>query len=175
MLQVVLVVVIGIIVAILFFATTRPDEFHVHRQTTIKAPRDRIFPFLTDFHRWTQWSPWENLDADLKRSYSGADSGEGAAYAWEGQKAGTGSMEIMRVEAPAEVLINLHFQKPMKAENRVEFTLNDDGGQTRVDWTMTGRAPYLHKLMTMFVSMDKIIGKQFEQGLAQLKAAAERA
>jgi len=170
----VVILVVALIAALLFFANSQSDRFHIHRYTLISAPPEKIFPLVNDFHQWKGWSPWENVEGDeLQRRYSGAEAGEGAIYEWEGKKTGVGRMEIMRSQAPGELNINLDFTKPMKAQNNVEFMLEPDGDKTRADWSMRGEHNFVGKLMTMFMSMDKMVGRDFERGLAQLKKKAE--
>jgi hypothetical protein len=167
-------IVIGaLIVGVLIFAATKPDTFHFERSASISAPPDKIEPFLTDFHRWSAWSPWEKLDPSMKRSYSGADSGVGAVYAWEGNsEVGAGRMEILGV-TPTEVDIKLDFIAPMATSNTTKFVLTPSDNATTVRWVMDGPMPYMSKLMTVFVSMDSLLSKDFESGLQSLKAAAE--
>jgi uncharacterized protein YndB with AHSA1/START domain len=167
-----IVVVIG---ALLAFAATKPDTFRVERSTTIKAPPEKIFPLIDDFHRWTTWSPWEKMDPAMTRTHSGAPSGKGAVYEWEGNsKVGRGRMEIVDSVPSSRVAIKLDFLKPMEAHNIAEFTLTPSGDSTRVTWVMHGPAPFVSKLMQVFMSMDRMVGKDFEAGLANMKAAAER-
>jgi hypothetical protein len=173
-LKITLLVVAGVIAAILILAATRPDTFTVQRTALIKAPAERIFPLVNDFHRWGDWSPWEKIDPAMKREFSGAPSGKGAKYAWEGNSSvGSGSMEITDSAPPGKIVIRLDFLKPFEARNRTEFTMRPQGDSTEVAWTMTGPVPYLGKIMHMLVSMDKMVGGQFEQGLANLKSIAE--
>ncbi|MBK8767239.1 MAG: SRPBCC family protein [Burkholderiaceae bacterium] len=171
----ILLVVVVLIGALLAYAATRPDSFRVERATVIKAPPAKVFALIDDFHQWAGWSPWEKLDPAMKRSHSGAASGKGAVYAWEGNgDVGAGRMEILETTAPSRVLIRLDFIKPFEARNTAEYTLRPEGEATRVTWAMYGPAPFVSKLMQVFVSMDAMIGKDFEQGLANLKALAER-
>ena len=168
-------VVVVLIAALLGYTATRPDTFRVERATVIKAPPAKVFALIDDFHQWAGWSPWEKLDPSMKRSHSGAASGKGAVYAWEGNgDVGAGRMEILETTAPSRVLIRLDFIKPFEARNTAEYTLRPEGEATRVTWAMYGPAPFVSKLMQVFVSMDAMIGKDFEQGLANLKALAER-
>ncbi len=174
MLLTILGVVAAIVAVILVIAATRPDSFRVERSISIKAPAERIFPYIDDFHQWTAWSPWEKIDPALKRTYSGAPSGKGTIYAWEGNsKVGSGRMEIRESSPPGKILINLDFMKPMEAHNIAEFTLVPKGDTTDVTWAMYGPSPYLSKVMQTFFSMDKMVGGSFAEGLANLKAAAE--
>ena len=174
----IVIVVVVVIAAVLVFASTRPDTFRVERSTTIKAPPQKIFDAINDFYRWTEWSPWENIDPQLKRTYSGAASGVGAVYDWTGTgKAGTGRMEITGAAAPSKIVIKLDFLKPMEAHNTAEFTIDPQAeGQenaVRVTWAMFGPALFIGKLMTVFISMDRMVGRSFEQGLANLKRISE--
>lgn len=175
MFKTIAIVVVVVIAGVLAFAATRPDAFRVERSVSIKAGPDKIFPYLDDFNRWAAWSPWEKLDPSMKRSFSGAASGKGAAYAWEGNsKVGAGRMEITDATAPTKLLIKLDFIRPFEGHNTAEYTLEPAGDTTKVTWAMFGPAPYISKLMGVFVSMDSMIGKDFEAGLANLKAAAEK-
>lgn len=174
MLKAIAIVVLVVIAAILGYAATRPDTFRVERSATIQAPPEKILPLVDDFHRWTAWSPWEKLDPAMKRTHSGAPRGKGAVYAWEGNsQAGAGRMEITDSSA-SRVGINLDFLKPFKSSNNVEFNLQPQGDGTKVTWSMTGPMSYLMKVMCIFVSMDSMVGKDFEAGLANLKALAEQ-
>jgi hypothetical protein len=156
-------------------ATDERSTYRVERRITIGAPPDRVFAEINDFHRWREWSPWEGLDPDLQRDYSGPAAGVGAAYAWSGnRKAGKGRMEIVESSAPGRVGIQLDFLKPFKAHNQVEFRLSGDATTTDVTWSMTGAKTLGTKIMGIFTSMDKLVGKDFEKGLAQLKAVSER-
>ena len=168
-------VVIVLIGGLLIYAATRPDEFRVERSMAISAPPDRVFSSINDFHLWTGWSSWEKIDPELKRSYSGAASGRGAIYEWEGNnKAGKGRMEITETSSPSRVLIKLDFEKPFKANNMVEFVLESAGDSTKVTWSMTGRSPFMMKVMGILMNMDRMVGGDFEKGLANLKALAEK-
>jgi uncharacterized protein YndB with AHSA1/START domain len=164
-----------LIAAVLVFAATRPDNFRVQRATSIKAPPEKIFPLITDLHSWGSWSPWEKMDPAMKRTYSGAASGKGAVYAWEGNsKVGEGRMEITDVSPPSKVAIKLDFVKPIEGHNIAEFTLEPKGDSTNVTWTMYGPTAYVAKVIGIFVSMDSMIGKEFETCLANLRTVAER-
>lgn len=148
-------------------------DFSLTRSTTVDAPTDRVVSLLDDFHEWRAWSPWEDVDPDLERAYSGPERGVGARYGWSGNaKAGTGSMEIIEC-TPTRVSVDLRFEKPFKARNLTAFDLEQaGGGLTRVTWTMTGRRNPLMALAGKLF-LDKAIGEDFEKGLARLKAAAE--
>ncbi len=151
------------------------DTYTVERSTTIDAPQARIYDQIVDFHKWTSWSPWEDVDPELKRNYSGAESGTGAVYAWSGnRKAGQGRMAITNVAAPSMVQIDLVFEKPWKARNDILFTIEPEGSGSRVTWAMTGKKTLMTKAMGVFTSMDKLIGPDFEKGLTRLKATTEK-
>ena len=168
-----LLLVVGV-AGLLVYAATRPDRFRIERSASIKAPPEKIFPHVNDFKAWTAWSPWEKIDPALKRSYSGPPSGKGAAYAWEGNKnVGSGSMEITESAAPSKIVLRLDFLKPFEAHNTTEFTFVPQGDATTVSWAMFGPSPYMSKLMGIFFNMERMVGGQFEQGLANLKALSE--
>ena len=169
---VVLAIAIAIVVVL---AATKPDTFSVRRAATIKAPPEKIFPAISDFHQWTSWSPWEHRDPAMKRTYSGADSGKGAVYAWDGNKnVGSGRMEILDVSVPSKVVIKLDFLKPFEAHNTAEFTMLPQGDATNLTWAMHGPLVFMAKVMHVFINMDKMIGKDFEAGLANLKKLTEK-
>jgi hypothetical protein len=163
------------IVAVLIIAASKPDGFSVRRAAVVNAPADKVFPLIADFHEWRKWSPWEDRDPDLKRSYGGAERGKGAVYAWEGNKnVGSGRMEILEANSPSLVKIQLDFLKPFEAHNIAEFTMLPQGNATNLDWVMSGPAPFMSKVMQVFMSFDKMIGKDFEAGLAKIKSNAEK-
>jgi len=169
-------VILAAVAAVLAYAATRPDSFRIERSTVIAAPAAEIYPLIADFHAWTRWSPWEGLDPTMARTYSGADAGVGAVYAWEGnKKVGAGRMAITAAEPPARIALDLSFLRPMKAENTTEFTLRPEGGGTRVAWSMAGPQPFMSKLFGLVFNIEKMVGGDFEKGLGQLKALAERA
>jgi uncharacterized protein YndB with AHSA1/START domain len=178
MFEIVVIIAITVAIAIaivLIVAATKPDTFSVQRATTVRAPPEEIFPSINDFHQWATWSPWEDKDPAMKRTYSGTGSGKGAVYAWDGNKnVGTGRMEILEVSAPSKIVIKLDFFKPFEAHNTAEFTMLPQGDGTSLTWLMHGPAPFMSKVMQVFVNMDKMVGKDFEAGLAKLKKLAER-
>ena len=169
-------VVIAIaIAAILILAAVKPDTFSVVRSAAIKAPPEKIFPLINDFHQWGSWSPYETKDPAMQRTFSGAARGKGAVYAWNGNKnVGSGRMEILDAPPPSKVVIKLDFLKPFEAHNTAEFTFVPQGDTTTVTWLMHGPAPLMSKVMQVFINMDNMIGKDFEAGLANLKAIAEK-
>ena len=148
-------------------------SFELSRATTVDAPPDRVHALIDDFHAWQQWSPWEQLDPDLQRTYTGPANGVGSHYAWSGnKKAGEGTMEITE-STPQAVVVDLRFLKPFEAVNVTRFDLAPVGAGTQVTWTMTGERNLAFTVMGKLF-FDKAIGKDFDKGLAQLKAAAER-
>jgi uncharacterized protein YndB with AHSA1/START domain len=167
--------VILFVVVVLAVASGRPDAFQIQRSISINTPPDKVFPHINDFHKWDSWSPWEKLDPNLQRTHSGAPSGKGAIYAWEGNSnVGSGRMEILESTPPSRILIKLDFLKPFEAHNQTEFKM-EGSGPTTVVWTMTGAQAFPMKVMGVFMSMDNMVGKDFEKGLASLKAVAEGA
>ncbi len=174
MLKIIAIVVVVAIVALLGYAATRPDTFRVARSIVIKAPPERIYPLLADFHKWAAWSPYEKLDPAMSRTYDGPASGPGASYAWSSTgKAGAGRMKITEAAVPSRLDVDLDFSKPFEAHNKALFTLAREGDATRVTWAMEGPAPFMFKVMHVVLNMDKMVGKDFEAGLASLKAEAE--
>ena len=166
------VILIGALVA---YASTRPTDFRYVRVTTIQASPERVFAQVNDFHRWEAWSPWARLDPQMETTYSGAPAGHGAKYAWNSKsgKVGAGSMLITDAQAPRHVVIDLHFTRPFKAENVTRFTFEGAGGGTTVTWEMTGKNGLVSKIFGLFMNMDKLIGADFDRGLASLKRVAE--
>jgi uncharacterized protein YndB with AHSA1/START domain len=155
-----------------------PEGFRIERSIHIAAPPSAIFPLITDFRRWTEWSPYEGLDPKVQRIYSGADQGVGAVYDWKGSsKVGVGRMEILETQAPARVRIKLDFFKPFEGRNTAEFAITPEAGGARVSWAMFGPEPcgnsVLHFIMGLIFNMEKMVGGQFEDGLRRLKAAVE--
>jgi hypothetical protein len=169
-------VVLAIAIAIvLILAASKPGSFSVERAIDIAAPAERIFPLINDFHQWVAWSPWENKDPGMQRSYEGAASGKGAIYGWDGNKnVGSGRMEILEASVPSKILIKLDFFKPFEGHNTAEFTMLPQGGATRLTWVMRGPAPFMSKLMQVFMNLDRMIGKDFEIGLSNLKKLTEK-
>jgi hypothetical protein len=167
-------VLVALVAALLLFATTRPDSFSVERRIVIQAPPEKIQAFIVDFHRWADWSPWEKLDPALKRTFGGPPAGVGSTYAWTGNKdVGSGRMEV-KAAAPEKVSIQLDFIEPFEGHNTADFLFAPKDGGTELRWVMFGPMPFISKVMSVFVSMDSLIGKDFEKGLAQLKTVAEK-
>lgn len=151
------------------------DQFEVQRSATVPAPPQAVFDLITDFHRWNEWSPWEDIDPSMQRTFSGAPSGVGAVYEWDGnRKAGQGRMEITAADAPSRVVIALEFLKPFKSSNTTTFELAGSGELTTVTWRMVGPKTIATRIMGIFKSMDKMVGPDFEKGLARLATAAQR-
>lgn len=163
-----------VIAAVLIYAATRPDTFSIQRSAAITAPPDKVFALISDVKAFNTWNPFARKDPSMQLRYEGAASGVGAAYGWDSDQAGAGHLEITEAVAPSRVVMRLAFTKPMATTNRVEFTLQPQGAQTQVTWAMSGPMPYLSKLITTFVSMEKMVGPDFEAGLATLKATAEK-
>jgi uncharacterized protein YndB with AHSA1/START domain len=160
---------------VLAYAATKPDTFRVQRTATIKAPPEKIFPLINDFRSWNSWSPYEHKDPAMKKTYSGASAGKGAVYEWDGDKnVGSGRIEISDASPPHKVSIRLNMIRPFAARNRVDFTLQPNGDSTNVTWAMNGQTPYLAKIAHVFLDMDRMVGRDFEAGLASLKAIAEK-
>jgi uncharacterized protein YndB with AHSA1/START domain len=163
------------IAAILVLAATKPNTLRVQRAIDIKAPAEKIFPLISDFHQWRSWSPYETKDPAMKRTYSGTDSGKGAAYAWDGNKnVGSGRMEILETSAPQKIVIKLDFFTPFEGHNTAEFTMLPQGNGTHVTWVMYGPANFMSRLIQVFMNLDNMIGKDFEAGLANLKNLTEK-
>src|ERR1700682_2838086 len=175
-----IIAIIAIILAIaiavvLVLALTKPNTFAVQRAISIKAPAEKIFTLINDFHQWGTWSPYENKDPAMKRTYSGANSGKGAVYAWDGNKnVGSGRMEILDASVPSKIVIKLDFFKPFEGHNTAEFTMLPQGDATYLTWMMHGPAVFISKVMQVFMSLDNMIGKDFEVGLANLKKLTEK-
>jgi hypothetical protein len=180
MLEIVAIVAIGLAVAVaivLILASTRPDTFIVRRSAVVRAQAERIFPLIDNFHQWAGWSPWENRDPAMKRTFAGAESGKGAIYAWDGNKnVGSGRMEILDASSPSKITIKLDFFKPFEGHNTAEFTLapERDASATNVIWVMQGPSSFMSKVMQLFMNFDTMIGRDFEAGLANLKKLAEK-
>jgi uncharacterized protein YndB with AHSA1/START domain len=173
-LTVIAVIIAIAIAAILALAATKPDTLSVQRSISIKAPPEKIFAAIKDFHRWRSWSPYEEKDPGMKRTYSGASAGKGAIYEWNGNKnVGSGRMEILET-APNKTTIKLDFFTPFEGHNTAEFTALPRGDVTTLTWAMRGPAPFMSKVMQVFMNMDTMIGKDFEIGLANLKDVAEK-
>jgi uncharacterized protein YndB with AHSA1/START domain len=172
----IIAVVLAIAIAILLIlAANKPDTFTVRRTTMVKAPPETIFPLINDFHQWGTWSPYETKDPAMKRTYSGTASGKGAVYAWQGNKnVGSGRMEILDSSAPSKIVIKLDFFAPFEGHNTAEFTMLPQGDVTNVTWLMHGPVPFMAKIMHVLMNIDRMVGKDFEIGLANLKRLTEK-
>jgi Polyketide cyclase / dehydrase and lipid transport len=168
----VLVVAVAIL---LVYAATLPDHFRVVRTASIHASPEKIFPLINELKSFNQWNPFAQRDPTMVIAYNDAPDGKGAGYAWDSQgRAGKGSMEITDATAPSSVAMRLDLEKPMAAHNTILFALRPEGDATDVTWTMTGQYPYIGKVMGVVFNMDKVVGGEFEQGLASLKTLAEK-
>jgi polyketide cyclase/dehydrase/lipid transport protein len=168
-------ILIAAIIVVLILAAMKPDTFQVARTATINAPPEKIHPLIADFRRWTLWSPYEHRDPNLKRTYGGTPGAVGQTYAWEGNKnVGRGSMTVTETTAPSKVGLNLDFISPFACHNTVVFSVVPQGAATAVTWDMKGPVPFMAKIMHVFMDMDKMCGKDFSEGLAKLKAEAEK-
>jgi Polyketide cyclase / dehydrase and lipid transport len=167
-------VVAAAIAAMLAYAATQPDRFEVQRSTSIRTSAERIFPFINDLRTFNTWNPFDKKDPNVKGTYSGPESGKGAAYAFESSQAGTGRLEIADAAPPSRVTMRLTMIKPLAADNRVQFILQSQGDTTYVTWAMDGDVPFVGKLIHLFVDMDRMVGQEFAKGLAELKVKAER-
>lgn len=174
MLRIILLVIVATIALILVLAILKPAEFRVTRSATLAVPASAVFAEINDFHRWQNWSPWEKMDPNLKRTFEGPASGMGSIYSWEGnKKVGSGRMTIA-ASLPSELIrIRLEFLKPWESTCVTEFTLVPEGSSTVVTWTMSGPNSFVSKLIGVFMSMDKMIGSDFEKGLTNLKSTLE--
>ncbi len=167
-----LILIAALLVALIVFIASKPDTFRYVRTTVVRAPADKVAALITDFHRWTEWSPYEKLDTAMKKTYGGSPAGVGATYAWESTKAGVGRMEITDVR-PEKVTIKLDFSKPMTAHNTAEFLFVPKDGGTEVSWAMFGKQPFMAKAMDLIMNMEKMVAGDFEKGLAEIKRISE--
>lgn len=169
-------VVIALAVAvILIIAALKPNVFHVARSIDIDAPAERLFTSLLNLRHQRQWSTWEQKDPDMKRTYTGSEAGVGAVYDWEGDRnIGSGRQTILAVKPNSEINLSIEFGKPCVASNKLDFILVPKGGNTNVTWAIHGPWPYMARVMATFISIDKMIGKEFENSLANLKVLMEK-
>lgn len=165
--------VLAALIVLLLYAATRPDQFRVERSLRIEAPPERVYALIEDLKGFNTWNPYARKDPAMKQRYGDVTRGPGAFYAWESKEVGIGSMKITDVQAPTRVTIALDFEQPFTAHNIAEFTLRPDGSGTQVTWAMHGPANFMSKLMGVFFDMDRMVGPDFEAGLANLKTAAE--
>jgi uncharacterized protein YndB with AHSA1/START domain len=165
---------VAIVAVIVGLALLQPASFSVSRAAVIHAPPEKVFGYLEDFHQWPAWSPWERLDPAMRRTFAGPQRGPGATYGWTGNDdVGEGRMEIVDSKPPTDLRIRLDFIKPFESHCETRFALRPRPDGTEVTWTMSGPSPFITRLIGVFVGMDRMVGPDFERGLAQLKAAAE--
>lgn len=163
------------VVLLLLFAAAKPDAFRVERKIVIKASPEKIFPWLEDPKKTTEWSPWEKMDPNVKKTFSGAAKGKGAVYEWDGNKdIGAGRLEITESVPPTTVVMDLHFLRPMDDRSVARYETKAVDGGTEVTWSISGKNTFVAKIMCVFMNMDKMIGGEFEKGLADLKTLAEK-
>ncbi len=175
MLKKIAIAAVALITAVLAYAATKPDTFHVQRTTAIQASAEKIFPLVNNFHNHSSWSPWEKKDPAMKKTLSGSENGKGAVYAWEGNSdVGKGNIEITDSVPTSKVMMTLNMMTPFEAHNIVEFTLAPNGDSTEVTWAMHGPQSYVMKVMSVLIDCDNMVGKDFEAGLASMKALAEK-
>lgn len=174
MLKKIVLAIVIVVAGIALYAWTRPDTFSIERSIRIAAPPERVYPLIADFRQWRHWSPWERLDPDMQRMHEGPSSGAGARYSWKGnEQVGSGQMTITAAATPRLVDIDLQFIEPMASSSKTRFDIAAADGGSNVRWTMTGDSPYFLKLMSVFVDLDTMLGKDFDTGLAQLRQLAE--
>ena len=169
----ILEVIAAAVALLLIYVWFKPKAFRVERSALISASPEKIHALIDDFRQWNGWSPWEEMDPEMKKTFTGPTAGVGAAYAWQGPKSGEGNMLITGSDPKSGISLDLNFTKPMKANNKTDFLLTPDGSATRVKWAMYGEQDFMGRLFTTFMSMDKMVGKDFEKGLGKLKALAE--
>ena len=164
---------LGVVVAALAVViATRPSEFRIARSRTVSAPPEVVHAYVNDFRKWSEWSPWENRDPALRRAFSGAPAGPGAVYSWVGNKeVGEGRMTITDSRPPQSITINLEFIRPFAATNVAQFDFAPSGSGTNVTWAMTGRRSFIAKAVSLCMDMDRMVGTEFEKGLATLDTA----
>ncbi|MFO0596650.1 MAG: SRPBCC family protein [Myxococcaceae bacterium] len=176
MLKRILLAVLAVLAIFLAFVATRPDSFEVKRELSMSAPPAVAYAQVADFHGWAAWSPWDKLDPAMKRTFDGPNSGVGAHYAWEGNKdVGKGEMKITDAKEGEQIGIELHFITPFETTNRTTFTFAKDGEGSKVTWQMEGKNNFGSKLFGLFMNMDKLVGGDFEKGLAAMKTVSEKA
>ena len=174
MLRKILTALALVVLGLVSFILSRPDSFRIVRSATIAAPAEVVFPMINDLHNWTAWSPWAELDPNMKLTYSGAQLGVGAVYSWTGNdKVGEGRMTILESQPNDKVVIKLEFMKPFEATNTTNFIIKPENGGVNVTWDMTGNNNFMSKAATLVMDMDKEVGGDFAKGLAKLKTVAE--
>ena len=161
------------VAVVLLLAWQKPDTFRVERSALMQVPPDKVFGLINDLERMNAWNPWQRTDPAIRGTFGATRAGSGASYAWDSDNVGTGSMTITESAAPSRLVMRLDFKKPFEAVNQAEYTLKAEGTATRVNWAMTGSSPFITKLMQTVMDFDGMIGRDFEDGLANLKAMAE--
>jgi uncharacterized protein YndB with AHSA1/START domain len=165
--------VLVLVTVLVLLINKRPAKFRIARSAEIDAPAPAVFALMDDFHAWAKWSPWEKLDPTMKKTFHGPASGVGAGYTWAGnRKAGQGRMTIVECKPSERLIIKLEFLKPFTATNQTTFNLSPTAKGTTVQWIMEGDSNFAHKALSLFMNMDDLVGKQFEEGLSNLSAAA---
>ena len=171
----ILLVIAVIAIAFVTIVLLQPDEFRVSRSATMTATPAAAFEQVNDFHNWDKWSPWAKLDPAMKQTYEGSPSGKGAIYTWTGNdQVGEGKMTILESQPNERILIQLEFMRPFASTNMTEFTFKPDGTSTVATWTMSGKNNFMSKAMHLVMNMDKMIGPDFEKGLADIKKTVEK-
>lgn len=164
------IILVAIIVSALVYISTRPDSFQIRRSAEIPSSPDVLFGIINDLHRWSEWSPYEKFDPQMKKSFEGAAFGPGASYAWNGNKhVGEGRLTIVESQPGEHVTMKLEFSRPFKCNNQVVFKLYPIDNGTNVSWIMDGKNTFISKAFGLLMNMDKMVGQQFEEGLANLK------
>lgn len=173
MLKKILIVVVVLILALVVVIVLQPSHFHITRSATIPAPASVVFAQVNELKKWEAWSPWMKLDPNAKSTYEGPAAGKDAAMAWDGNSSvGAGKMTITDSKPNELVQLRLDFEKPLKGTNTAEFNFKEDAGQTTVTWSMDGENNFIGKAIGLFLNCDKMVGGQFEKGLADLKSAS---
>jgi hypothetical protein len=174
MLKRILLAIVAIVLAFSGYVALQPSTFRIERSAIAVAPVERVFAEVNDFRNWQTWSPWAKLDPNAKATFEGPASGEGAVFRWAGNAdVGEGSMTLLESRPNEHILIRVDFVKPWAGTNATEFTFKPDGPRTIVTWAMTGKQGFLEKAVCVFMNPDKMVGGQFEKGLASLKQLAE--
>ena len=172
--NIILIAAAVVVVLLIIIVATRPSDFRVTRTGRISAPPEVVFANVNDLHKWEAWSPWAKLDSNSRSTFSGPASGPGACMAWSGnKKVGEGRMTITDSRASEVIHLKLEFFRPFKATNTAEFTFKPEGGQTQVTWSMFGKNNFMGKAFSLFMDCDKMVGRDFEKGLANLNSASQ--
>ena len=166
--------IVAVIVILVIVVAVQPSDFKITRSIVIESGAAPIFGYINDLHRWEAWSPYEKADPEMKKTFEGPPAGEGAKYTWESAKMGHGRMTIVKVQDPTYISIDLEFMKPMAARNVAEFVIQPEGSGSKVTWSMTGKNGFLGKAFCLFMNMDKMVGGDFDKGLAELKRIVEK-